>query len=138
MKAEEHDATVYVDGSSLGNPGPAGIGIVIERPGHESLRMGEHVGETTNNAAEYRALVRGLEECERLRVSRPLFLMDSELVFKQMRGEYRVKHGNLLALYGRAQELVKSFEKVGMRRIDRKRNKIANNLAQNAARAARG
>jgi ribonuclease HI len=132
-------AHVYVDGASIGNPGPAGVGVVIRRSqaeGQEPLRTaGEAIGVATNNEAEYRALIRGLEECRRLGLALVRIHMDSELVVKQMSGEYRVKDPKLLPLYMGARELLESFREARICLIRREENKLANNLAQNAARS---
>jgi len=134
----QESALVYADGASLGNPGPAGVGVLIRwrgAGGEESeATIEEAIGETTNNEAEYRALIRGLEECQRLGLALVKVHLDSELVAKQMRGEYRVKDAKLLPLYSRARELLKSFGKAEISIIRRDENKVANNLAQNAAR----
>lgn len=134
-------AQVYVDGASLGNPGPAGVGVLIQtlQVGGEraELTVEEPIGEATNNQAEYRALIRALEECQRLGIPSVRVHLDSELVVRQMGGRYRVKDEKLLPLYIRARELVKSLPKVEIRLIPREENKVANNLAQNVARMAR-
>ena len=133
-------ALIFVDGASSGNPGPAGIGVLIRwaQNGHqEEVALEEPLRKATNNEAEYRALIRALEECQRLGLPSAKVHMDSELVAKQMRGEYRVKDDKLLPLYIRARELVKSIPKVEIFFIPREENKLANNLAQNAARIAR-
>jgi len=132
-------AHVYVDGASIGNPGPAGVGVVIRRSqaeGEEPQRTAaEAIGVATNNEAEYRALIRGLEECRRLGLALVRIHMDSELVVKQMSGEYRVKDPKLLPLYMGARELLESFREARICLIRREENKLANNLAQNAARS---
>jgi len=130
---------VYVDGASLGNPGPAGVAVVIQHSGAEGMEpeatVAEPIGTATNNEAEYRALIRALEECRRLRLSRIRVHMDSELVLKQVKGHYRVKDPKLLPLYMRVRELLQSFPGAEVSLIRREDNKLANNLAQNAARA---
>ena len=131
---------LYADGASRGNPGDAGIGVVIRIPsaaGEErDVTVEEPIGKATNNEAEYKALIRGLEECRRLGLGCVRAHLDSELVVRQLNGRYRVKDRKLLPLYIRAKELLESFRRIEIVHIRREENKIANNLAQNAARRA--
>lgn len=130
----------YADGASLGNPGPAGVGVMIQmlRDGAQGseVTLEEPIGEATNNQAEYRALIRALEECQRLGTPAVRVHCDSELVVAQMNGRYRVKDEKLLPLYIRARELVRWFTEAHICLIRREQNRVANNLAQNAARMA--
>src|SRR6202163_3070536 len=88
------------DGGSRGNPGPAGIGVVISAAdGTPLVTLGRYIGRATNNVAEYRALITGMEEARKLGAKRILIRGDSELIIKQMRGEYRVKNPDMKALY---------------------------------------
>src|SRR5438045_5960697 len=88
------------DGGSRGNPGPAGIGVVLRAADNTPLiTLGRFIGRATNNVAEYRALVAALEEAQKLGARRIMVRGDSELVIKQMRGEYRVKHPDLRPLF---------------------------------------
>ena len=119
------------DGGSRGNPGPAGIGIVLAAAdGTTLLTLGRFIGRATNNVAEYMALITGLEQAGRLGASRLSIHGDSELVIKQMRGEYRVRHPDLIPLHRKASELARKFEKVsyvhGRRHLNSDADKLAN------------
>src|SRR3982750_3288988 len=103
--------TLEFDGGSRGNPGPAGIGVVIRaKDGTPLVTLGRFIGRATNNVAEYRALITALEEAKKLGVKKLLIRGDSELIVKQMRGEYRVKNADLRDLYDEAQFLRHQFD----------------------------
>ncbi|HHY38103.1 MAG TPA: reverse transcriptase-like protein [Clostridia bacterium] len=128
---------VYTDGASRGNPGPAAIGVVIVdktppgeggRPGMVVERFSRYLGETTNNAAEYLALIAGLERAAALGAERVEVLSDSELMVRQMTGEYQVKNHGLRELFKRAQDLVAKFRKVTFTSIPREENEEADRL----------
>jgi len=126
-------ATLYTDGGARGNPGPAGIGfVVMSETGEERAAAGRYLGEVTNNVAEYEALLAGLRTARALGVDELLVRADSELVVKQMRGEYRVKHPNLRPLFVAAQELVRGFSKVRFEHVRRADNARADELANEA------
>src|SRR5712691_5286310 len=92
--------TLQFDGGSRGNPGPAGIGVVVRAADGTSLvTLGRFIGRATNNVAEYKALIAALEEAKKLGAKKLIIRGDSELIVKQMRGEYRVKNPDLKALY---------------------------------------
>src|SRR5436305_15189402 len=102
--------TLQFDGGSRGNPGPAGIGVVLRAAdGTPVFTLGRFIGRATNNVAEYTALITGLEEARKLGARRVVVRGDSELIVKQMRGEYRVKHPDMKVLYDKAQRLVARF-----------------------------
>ena len=101
---------VYVDGAARGNPGEAGIGVVIKEGKKILLEMGVYIGKATNNVAEYMALIRGLEEALLLRKKSIKVTSDSELMVKQINGEYKVKNEGLLPLYLHAKGLIKKLE----------------------------
>jgi len=125
--------TLYTDGGSRGNPGPAGIGIVLLREnGDVCCAGGRFLGECTNNVAEYRALIWGLKTAVNCGVTDLLVRADSELVVKQMRGEYRVKHPGLQPLFARAKDLARELESVRYEHVRREANTHADELA-NAA-----
>src|SRR5437667_8423035 len=95
--------TLEFDGGSRGNPGPAGIGVVLRaKDGTAIATLGKFIGRATNNAAEYRALIAALQEAKKLGAKKVVVRGDSELVIRQMRGEYRVKHPDLKPLYEEA------------------------------------
>src|SRR5215510_12938016 len=91
--------TVHLDGASRGNPGAAAYAVVIERPGHEAWEESDRLGRTTNNVAEYTALIRALERCLEFGGKKLTIFSDSELLVKQMNGEYKVKSADLRSLY---------------------------------------
>lgn len=125
--------TLYTDGGSRGNPGPAGIGIVLLREnGDVCCAGGRFLGECTNNVAEYRALIWGLKTAVNCGVTDLLVRADSELVVKQMRGEYRVKHPGLQPLFARAKDLARELASVRYEHVRREQNTHADELA-NAA-----
>src|SRR5688572_14643883 len=101
---------LYADGASRGNPGPSAAGFVLDDPaGNPVASAGLALGRATNNVAEYRALLEGLAHARGLGVERLEVRMDSELVVRQMRGEYKVKSPGLRPLYEEARRLAQSF-----------------------------
>jgi ribonuclease HI len=127
-----------VDGASSGNPGPAGIGIVVFAGGRRIGAWQEPVGVRTNNEAEYLALKRALELALERGARQVEVRLDSELVYRQVRGEYRVLDRRLQALYEGVRELASRFEQFEVRWVPRQENAEANRLAQQAARTAGG
>ncbi len=123
------DAILFADGGSRGNPGPAASGAVLVDPHGQVLdEVGRYLGIATNNVAEWTALCIGLERAKERGLRTLAVRMDSELVVKQMRGEYRVKHADLQPLHRRAQTLLRSFEHVEIKHIPRKQNGLADSL----------
>ena len=130
-------ARLYTDGGARGNPGPAAAAYVVEAEGGEVLAAhGEAIGVATNNVAEYRALIAGLEGAELLGVTELDVRSDSELMVKQMRGEYRVKNAALRELYDEATALARRLGKVEYRHVKRAHNKLADKLVNDALDAA--
>lgn len=130
-------AVLFADGASLGNPGAAGIGAVI-RAGGRTLEISEPIGVTTNNVAEYSALIRGLEEARGLGAEEITVCLDSELVVRQLSGKYRVKSQALLPCFNRARALLGTFRKTTVRHVPREKNKEADRLSKKAAMASKG
>ncbi len=125
---------LHTDGASKGNPGPAGIGYVITDPdGGELVSVSEAIGQTTNNVAEYTALLRGLERCRELGADRVEVRSDSELMIRQMTGRYKVRNPHLRPLYERAVAAAAGFAKVQFRHVPREQNHQADGLASRAA-----
>src|SRR5262249_16258260 len=120
------------DGASRGNPGPAAYAMVIERPGQPDYEEADCLGESTNNVAEYTALLNALERAEELGGKNLAIFSDSELLVKQMNGEYRVKSEELKPLFAEATERLKAFERVTIRHVRRDQNGRADALC-NAA-----
>jgi ribonuclease HI len=126
---EAPQATMFADGGSRGNPGPAASGAVIIAPDGRVLReIGRYLGVATNNVAEWTALLSGLEAATELAIRRLAIRLDSELVVKQLKGEYRVKHPDLQPLHQRAKSLLRHFDSVDVRHVPRKQNKLADSL----------
>ena len=124
---------IYIDGGARGNPGPAGVGVVImDGKGKKIKDVSKYIGEATNNIAEYNALLYGLEEALMLSAEEIRINLDSELVAKQITGEYRVKDKNIKPLFDRAVNMLKSFKGFEINRIDRSENKEADKLVNKA------
>lgn len=124
---------VYADGGSRGNPGPAGAGAYLcDLEGHAVARIYKYLGETTNNVAEYTALIYGLKEAFRRGAKRVLIRMDSQLVVRQILGEYKVKEPTLQKLYHQAHSLLHEFASFEIEHIPREQNKNADKLANMA------
>ncbi len=123
---------LYIDGASRGNPGPAAFAYVIEADGSPALEFCATLGVATNNVAEYTALVEALRRAGELGGRRLLVHSDSELLVKQMGGEYRVKSADLRALADKARALVRQFAKVTIVHIPRAKNQRADALCNQA------
>jgi ribonuclease HI len=124
---------VNVDGGSRGNPGPAAIGVVVATPDGAVLdEVAEAIGVATNNVAEYRALLRGLERARDLGASEVEIVNDSELIARQLRGAYKVKHPAMKPLYLEAMAALRGFDRWQIRTVPRALNAAADALV-NAA-----
>jgi ribonuclease HI len=129
-ESKDEVITLEFDGGSRGNPGPAGIGVVLRAAdGTTLVTLGRFIGRATNNVAEYQGLITALEQARQLGARKIQIRGDSELIIKQMRGEYRVKHPDLQPLYQEAQELVRQFELMGIEHNYRHKNALADKLA---------
>ncbi len=123
------EATLFADGGSRGNPGPAASGAVLLDGAGELIEEAfAYLGVKTNNVAEWTALLLGLEAAAKCGIRRLAIRLDSELVVKQLRGEYRVKHPELQPLYRRAVVLLRAFEEIDLRHVPRKQNALADRL----------
>jgi ribonuclease HI len=121
------------DGGARGNPGPAAYGYVLEdEDGTVLAAHGERIGIATNNVAEYSALIAGLEKAIELGLDEVEVVSDSELMVKQMRGEYRVKNEALQELWSRARRLAGQVGSVGYTAVRREHNKLADKLVNEA------
>lgn len=125
-------ATVHIDGAARGNPGPAAYAFTLERPGEPVLEEAQAIGTATNNVAEYTALVRALEAAIARGIPQLEVYSDSELLVKQMNGEYRVKHPDLQELYRRASDLRRHFAKLTLNHVRRGNNTRADFLCNEA------
>ena len=131
-------ATLYTDGGSRGNPGPAAYGFVLEdEDGTVLATEGEAIGVATNNVAEYRGLIAGLRRARELHVDELDVVSDSELLVKQMRGEYKVKNETLWKLVVEAANVARALGTVEYRHVPRADNEIADGLVNQALDAAR-
>jgi ribonuclease HI len=128
---------LHVDGGARGNPGPAAIGVVISDPGGEVVdEVAERIGSTTNNVAEYRALLRGLERARELGASELEIIGDSELIARQVTGVYKVKHPAMKPLHEQASAALRGFERWHIRTVPRAQNARADALVNAALDAA--
>ena len=128
---------VHVDGGARGNPGPAAIGVVVSDAGGAVVEeLGEPIGATTNNVAEYRALLRGLERAQALGAEEVEVVGDSELVAKQVNGQYKVKHAGLRPLHAEALRALGAFARWRVRTVPRAQNAAADALVNAALDAA--
>lgn len=125
-------ATIHTDGAARGNPGPAAWSFVLERPGQPPLEIAERLGETTNNVAEYTALVRALERALDIGLKSLAIYSDSELMVKQMNGEYAVKSAELQELNREASRLRRQFDRATIAHVRRAENKRADQLCNSA------
>jgi ribonuclease HI len=130
---EEGVWSLYCDGASRGNPGQAGAGaVLIDALGAIKGQYGEYLGQVTNNVAEYQALILGLKMARNLGVKKIQVFADSELLVRQLKGQYRVKAAHLLPLYEAAQRTRKEFETFDISHVPREMNSLADQLANRA------
>lgn len=130
MSPQGPSLTLHTDGGSRGNPGPAGAGAVIyDGQDREVAALSRYLGRTTNNVAEYQALLLGLAEAKKLGAAELTVKMDSELIVRQLSGQYRVKAPGLKPLYAEAKQLLRSFASVNIQHVRREFNKRADELA---------
>jgi len=130
--------TVHVDGGARGNPGPAAVAAVVsDSDGQVIDEVSETIGRATNNVAEYRALIMGIERAHELGATELDLVGDSELVVKQVRGEYRVKDAGLKPLHSAAQTALGKFAEWSIRHVKREQNADADALVNQALDAER-
>jgi ribonuclease H / adenosylcobalamin/alpha-ribazole phosphatase len=129
---------IEADGGSRGNPGPAGYGAVVWTSDRSTVlaETKQAIGHATNNVAEYRALLAGLDDARQLGASEAAVFMDSKLVVEQMSGRWKVKHPDLVELHGQARRLASRFDRISYTWIPRERNSHADRLANEAMDAA--
>ena len=121
------------DGAARGNPGPAAVGAVLQDPSGATLaEISERIGSTTNNVAEYQAVIRATERALKLGAGELRLLLDSELLVHQLRGAYRVKAPHLRPLYEQAMDLLRRFRKWSVQHVPREENWAADRLANQA------
>jgi ribonuclease HI len=124
--------TINIDGAARGNPGPAAYAFVIRSEGQPLIEEAGYLGNATNNFAEYTALVKALERARELGGQRLIIESDSELLVKQMNGEYRVKNDQLRVLHEQARRLCQQFAQVTIRHVARSKNSHADRLCNEA------
>ena len=126
---------VYIDGASLGNPGPAGVGVVFLDGDAKPIRQfSKYLGEATNNVAEYLALVYALQEARQIGCRVVSVKTDSELLARQLNGQYKVRDAQLRLLHDLAHYLTQGFAAWRIEHVPRTQNRLADRLAGQAAR----
>ncbi len=124
---------IYTDGGARGNPGPAGIGaIAYDEKGNIVFEVSEYIGETTNNQAEYKAVLAALGEAEKKKAEELYFYLDSELIVKQLNGKYKIKNKGLQPLFVKVYNACLNFKRVEWRYVRRENNKEADRLVNKA------
>ena len=132
-KSKDKQLVIYVDAASRGNPGQAGVGVVInDENNNEVKQVSKYIGKTTNNIAEYTGLIVALQEALKLGASKVVVNTDSELVAKQWSGEYRVKEESLKVFYKIAKNFEDGFAELKVNNVKREDNKQADKLANKA------
>ncbi len=121
---------IFTDGACAGNPGPAGIGVVIKQGGQVIKEVSASIGRATNNIAEYTALIRALEEALALKADDVLVTTDSELMFRQVTGVYSVKHARIKPLFEQVKTLSAGFKHFRIAHVRREKNKEADKLSR--------
>jgi len=117
------EVIMFTDGGSRGNPGPAAIGVVIKNKSGETIqKIGKYIGESTNNDAEYKALLEGIGSLKEMKVKSVICFLDSELVVKQLNGLYKVKNANIKTLWKKIKELEKNFGSITYTHVKREKN----------------
>jgi ribonuclease HI len=130
MSELDKEWLLMVDGAARGNPGPAGCGaVILDGNGTVVKELSRYLGRTTNNVAEYEALLMGLEALSQLGKRRIRVQSDSQLLVRQLNGEYRVKDEKLKVLFQRAATLLRQFEVYRILHVPRESNKLADRLA---------
>jgi len=124
---------LHVDGGARGNPGPAAVGVVLSTPEGEVVEEhSQRIGQATNNVAEYRAVLLGLDTARRLGASEVEIIGDSELVARQLSGAYKVKHASMKPLHQQAMAALGGFQRWSIRTVPRAQNARADELVNQA------
>ena len=123
---------IFVDGACSGNPGPAGIGVAIFENGQVIKEISQTIGDATNNIAEYSALLCALKEAKELKAEKLKIFTDSELMYHQIAGRYKINNPKLKSLFDEIQVLVKGFKSFNLSHVPREKNKDADRLATGA------
>lgn len=124
---------IFTDGGSRGNPGPSAVGVVLlDEKGKKVEEISKYIGDATNNVAEYLAVIYGLQEAVYRKAKKVTLNLDSQLIARQLKGEYRVKDQNIRKFFDLALNLFRGFDKVEVREIPREENKDADALVNKA------
>jgi ribonuclease HI len=126
------ELVIFTDGACSGNPGEAAVGVVIKEDNKTIKEISQTIGEATNNIAEYTALIYALQEALLLKATHLKIFTDSELLYKQVTGQYKIKQGHIQALFDQIKHLRKGFEHIDISHVLRDRNKEADKLATDA------
>jgi len=127
---------IYIDGASKGNPGPSGVGVVICKDGETIKNISSFIGEATNNVAEYTALIYALQEALKLKATILKINTDSQLLYRQVKRIYKIKHPNIIGLHNQVMHLLSGFKRVEVVHIPREKNSGADKLATKAVKEA--
>ncbi|MFH0830877.1 MAG: ribonuclease HI family protein [Parcubacteria group bacterium] len=129
MTKTHSSLVVYTDGGARGNPGPAALGVAIYSPAGQLIaKHGHYLGEQTNNYAEYSAVIYALKEAKRLGAKKVTCRLDSELVVRQLAGEYRVRNKGLIPLFDEVKRLACDFAEISFSHVRREQNKLADRM----------
>ncbi len=126
------DLVIHIDGGSRGNPGEAGFGVYVEAADGTTTELYGYLGRATNNVAEYQALLHALRHALARGARSVRVLSDSELVVRQIAGEYKVKHPDMIPLHREASTLMRRFERATLSHVRREQNREADRLANRA------
>lgn len=126
------EVEIYIDGAAKGNPGPAAVGAVFFENNSQVKTISRFIGNATNNIAEYTALIYALQEALILNAKNLKIFTDSELLYKQFKGEYKVKNPKIWQLFNQAKHMFRGFNNIEIKHINREKNKIADKLANEA------
>lgn len=122
------DLVIHIDGGSRGNPGDAGFGVYVEAPDGSTTELYGFLGRATNNVAEYKALIHALDFARKAGAKSVAVYSDSELVVRQMAGQYKVKHPDMIPLHQEARSLMRRFERATLEHVRREQNREADRL----------
>jgi len=130
--ASDADLVIHIDGGSRGNPGEAGFGVYVEARDGTVTELYGYLGRASNNVAEYQALIHALRHAVARGAASVRILSDSELVVRQMSGQYKVKHPDMIPLHREASGLMRRFERATLGHVRREQNREADRLANQA------
>jgi ribonuclease HI len=129
---DEADLVIHIDGGSRGNPGDAGFGVYVESRDGQVTEIYGFLGRATNNVAEYQGLLHALRHAHQRGARTVALYSDSELVVRQMSGQYKVKHPDMIPLHQEARSLMRRFDRATLSHVRREQNRDADRLANQA------